>query len=132
MHATLHDAPATRDDNATDRAAHAPRGTDTLYRIDRFLSPGDQQGAFADRLAIIHGHFSSLPGCLYNRVAVSPADKDGMVSIVTIVEWRDRAALDGAKAALADHYARSGFDPAAFMAERGIQGEFGLYRPMLL
>lgn len=55
--------------------------------------------------------------------------REDMVKIVTIVEWRDRPALDAAKVAVAEFYAKSRFNPGEFMAERGITGEFGLYRP---
>lgn len=101
-----------------------------VFRIDTFACPIAHQSAFEDRLAIIHGYFDTLPGCLYNRVVLSAGENGDMVKIVTIVEWRDRQALDAAKSAVGAFYAKSGFDPAAFMAERGITGVFGVFLPV--
>lgn len=106
------------------------RSASSIFRIDTFACPMAHQSAFEDRLAIIHGYFGTLPGCLYNRVVLSEGENDDMVKIATIVEWRDRQTLDAAKSAVSAFYAKSGFDPAAFMAERGITGVFGVFRPM--
>ncbi|MBW8300638.1 MAG: antibiotic biosynthesis monooxygenase [Hydrogenophaga sp.] len=101
-----------------------------VFRIDTFACPTAHQSAFEDRLAIIHGYFDTLPGCLYNRVVAAAGENDDMVKIITIVEWRDRQALDAAKSAVGAFYAKSGFDPAVFMAERGITGVFGVFLPV--
>lgn len=120
-------SPHQIDTNASEAAAPP---VSSIFRIDTFACPTVHQAAFEDRLAIIHGYFDTLPGCLYNRVAVSAGENGDMVKIATIVEWRDRQALDAAKSAVGAFYAKSGFDPAAFMAERGITGVFGVFRPM--
>lgn len=122
-------APAPHQIDTTGDAAKAPSGP-SILRIDTFDCPLAHQAAFEDRLSLIHGHLGTLPGCLYNRVVRSAGENADMVKIVTIVEWRDRQALDAAKSAVGAFYAKSGFDPAAFMAERGITGVFGVYRPM--
>ena len=103
----------------------APAESASLFRIDCFECPPDHVRAFSDRLAIIHGYFDTLEGCLYNRVAVAPGPST--VKIVTIVEWKSAAALTAAKEAVDQFYSVDGFDPKIFMAERGITGEFGLY-----
>ena len=122
-------APSPHQIDTTASEAAAPP-VSSIFRIDTFACPTVHQTAFEDRLAIIHGYFDTLPGCLYNRVAVSAGENGDMVKIATIVEWRDRQALDAAKSAVGAFYAKSGFDPAAFMAERGITGVFGVFRPM--
>lgn len=98
----------------------------SLFRIDRFECPVEHIGAFENRLAIIHGYFDTLDGCLYNRVAVA---LDGSsVKVATVVEWRDAEALQAAKTAVSAFYAKSGFNPARFLAEHGIVAEYGTYR----
>lgn len=107
--------------------AARPDDLQSIFRIDRFDCPSEHRASFEDRLHIIHGFFDLLPGCLYNKVAVT--EENDRARVVTIVEWRDRQALEEAKAAVAEFYRRTDFNPVAFMAERGIAGEFGTYRP---
>lgn len=116
--------------DTTAHEAMAARSPSSIFRIDTFTCPRVHQPAFEDRLAIIHGYFDTLPGCLYNRVVLSAGENGDMVKIATIVEWRDRQALDAAKSAVGAFYAKSGFDPATFMAERGITGVFGVFHPV--
>lgn len=105
--------------------AGAAREGTSLMRIDRFTCPRDQLAAFKDRLAIIHHYLEGLDGCLYSRIAVSESEEDAR--IVTVVEWRDQTALADARAAVNRFYEKLGFDPAAFLTERGIKGDFGTY-----
>ncbi|RYB97028.1 hypothetical protein [Ciceribacter ferrooxidans] len=97
----------------------------SIFRVDRMTCPADHRLALEDRLAIIHGYFETLPGCLYNKVAI--ADGGETVHLVTIVEWESQKALADAKAKVAEFYGAIDFDPKAFMAERGIVAEFGTY-----
>lgn len=110
-------------------SAIAP-GSTSIFRIDRLECPVGHRAVFEERLALIHGFFDTLPGCLYNRVTMAPSENEGMVKIVTIVEWQDADALGAAKMAAQAHYAQSGFKPADFMAEHGISGEFGTFLPV--
>lgn len=98
----------------------------SLYRIDRFTVPGHARDAFLDRLVAIRDFLQDRPGCLYNRIAESTRE-DGTVSMMTIVEWKDRAAMNAARAAAKAFYDETGFDPAAFMASLAIEPDFGLY-----
>lgn len=102
----------------------------SVFRIDRFECPKESLAAFEDRLALIHGYFDTLPGCLYNKVAVM-IDGD-RIEVVTVVEWENEAALRQARSAVANFYGKTGFDPGAFMAERGITGRLGLFHPVSL
>ncbi|MBP1850462.1 hypothetical protein [Rhizobium halophytocola] len=101
----------------------------SVFRLDTFLCPAAHVAAFAERLATIHGYVGTLDGCLYNRVLV--AHGTPVVKIATLVEWRDAAAMAAAKTAMADFHAKEGFDPARFMAELEIIGEFGSYHDAL-
>lgn len=101
-----------------------------VMRIDRFTCPVVNLSVFTEKLATIHRYLETLEGCLYSRVGVSEAD--GNATIVTVAEWRDRAALVEAKAIVNRFYEKLGFDPAAFMAGHGIKGEFGTYDALTL
>jgi hypothetical protein len=116
---------AAADNNSAESAS-----TSHVMRIDRFTCPVVHLSVFTGRLAIIHRYLETLEGCLYNRIGVSEAD--GNATIVTVAEWRDRAALVEAKAAVNRFYEKLGFDPAAFMDGHGIKGEFGTYDALTL
>lgn len=125
MSATIHESGATA---RTDQQTSQDIGS--LLRVDTFDCPAEHAAAFEDRLSVIHGYFDTLPGCLYNRVAAATGESEDMVKFVTMVEWRDRASLAAAKAAVNAFYAQSQFDPAQFMAARGIRGNFGTYQAL--
>ena len=98
----------------------------SLYRIDRFTVPEHARAAFLERLVVIRDFLQSRPGCLYNRIAEARRE-DGTLAMMTIVEWKDRAAMDAARAAAKAFYDEAGFDPARFMAALGIEPDFALY-----
>lgn len=100
--------------------------SESLYRVDRFVVPEAARDAFLERIVVIRDFLAGQPGCLYNRIAESHRE-DGLVSMMTIVEWRDRASMESARAAAKAHYAATGFDPQAFMTELGIDPDFGLF-----
>jgi len=98
----------------------------SLYRVDRFNVPEHARDAFLERLVVIRDFLQGQPGCLYNRIAEARRE-DGSLSMMTIVEWRDRKAMDTARGAAKAFYEKNGFDPAQFMAALGIEPDFGLY-----
>lgn len=117
--------------NSTALQMNAPfAAPSTVFRIDRFTCPLAHWPAFAEKLAFIDGHLQSQPHCAMSRVASS--ERDDMVFVITIAEWKSRGALLSAKQEMAAVYAESGFDPGAFMAEHGITGEFATFDTVAL
>ncbi|MFZ2099863.1 MAG: antibiotic biosynthesis monooxygenase family protein [Oricola sp.] len=98
----------------------------SLYRIDRFTVPAEARDAFLGRIVFIRDFLASQPGCLYNRIAESRRD-DGFISMMTIVEWRDRPSMEAARTSVKARYDEIGFNPQAFMTELGIDPDFGLF-----
>ena len=99
---------------------------ESLYRIDRLTVPEHARDAFLERLVITRDFLQGQPGCLYNRIAEARRE-DGSLSMVTVVEWRDRDAMDTARGAAKAFYEKTCFDPSSFMAALGIEPDFGLY-----
>jgi len=97
------------------------------FRVDRFDVPRAALAAFMARLRITQRLLGERDGCRQNLVLEGPAQGDS-VAVVTIVEWASEAAMAGARAAMQAHYAREGFDPAAFMRELGIRPDMLVYR----
>lgn len=99
---------------------------ESLYRIDRFTVPEHARDAFLERLVVIRDFLQGQPGCLYNRIAEA-RQEDGSLSMMTVVEWSTRDAMNAARGEAKAFYEKAGFDPGSFMAALGIEPDFGLY-----
>ena len=102
---------------------------DTPFRVDRFAVPSAVLEPFMARLRITQRLLDELEGCRQNLVLLGAAEGDS-VGVVTIVEWAGGPAMEAAKAAMHAHYAREGFDPAAFIRQLGVRADIGSYRPL--
>ena len=110
--------------NITEKPVEQQR---SIYRVDSFTVPVAARDEFLDRLVVIRDFLQSQPGCLFNRIAESAAE-NGVVRMMTIVEWHDQRAVQNARANAAAHYERTGFNPREFMEKLGITPDFGLFR----
>jgi hypothetical protein len=98
------------------------------FRIDRFDVPRPALEPFMARLRITQQLLDAREGCRQNLVLLG-AEQGDAIAVVTIVEWASDDAMTAAKAAMQAHYAREGFDPAAFMRDLGIRPDMRAYRP---
>ena len=97
------------------------------FRIDRFDVPRPALEPFMARLRITQQLLDAREGCRQNLVLLGVEQGDA-IAVVTIVEWASDDAMAAARAAMQAHYAREGFDPAAFMRELGIRPDMRAYR----
>lgn len=100
-----------------------------LYRIDKFDVPAAARDEFLARLRIIDRLLGAIDGCESHRIFERRAG-GGDAAIVTVAQWRDEAAIGKAQATVAAEYARTGFDPRAFMTALGVRGDLGVYREL--
>ena len=100
-----------------------------FYRIDRFVVPQAVRAEFIGRVRMTHEVLRQQPGFIQDMLVEQPAGP-GQSKIITIVEWRDVSATDGARAAVAAMYSRENFSAQTFIAERGIDADFGNYQPL--
>ena len=98
------------------------------FRIDRFDVPRPALEPFMARLRITQQLLDAREGCRQNLVLLG-AEQGEAIAVVTIVEWASDDAMATARAAMQAHYAREGFDPAAFMRDLGIRPDMRAYRP---
>ena len=103
--------------------------TTATFRVDRFAVPSDALESFMARLRITQRLLDECEGCRQNLVLEGAVEGD-RVGVVTIVEWASGAAMEAAKAAMQAHYAREGFEPAAFIRQLGVRADIGSYRPL--
>jgi hypothetical protein len=110
--------------NITEKPVERQR---SIYRVDSFTVPVAARDEFLDRLVVIRDFLQSQSGCLFNRIAETAAE-NGVVRMMTIVEWRDQGAVQNARANAAAYYERTGFNPQELMDKLGITPDFGLFR----
>ena len=101
--------------------------TTATFRVDRFAVPTGALEPFMARLRITQRLLDECEGCRQNLVLLGGVEGDS-VGVVTIVEWANGPAMEAAKAAMHAHYAREGFEPAAFIRELGVRADIGSYQ----
>lgn len=100
------------------------------WRVDRFEVPAGARAALVQRLGLIHAELGRLAGCLINRIVErTPEPERG--EILTMVAWRDEAALLAARRHMQRIHAETGFDPARFLAGHGVTMTPGDYRDVI-
>lgn len=101
-----------------------------VWRIDHLVVPETAREALLDRLRLTHTELGRLAGCLVNRIVEAPA-VDGRRDLLTLVAWRDAAAMADARRHMQRHHAETGFDAAAFLGRHGITMQMGTYHDVI-
>lgn len=105
----------------------SPTNVHSTFRVDRFDVPPTALEPFMARLRTTQRLLGKLEGCLQNLVLQGPERGDS-IAIVTLVEWASEQAMATAKTAMQAHYAREGFEPAAFMRELRVRPDMLVYQ----
>lgn len=100
--------------------------TASIFRVDKFVVPEAAREKFVERLRTIQALLDGLEGCLQNLV-LEQISGPGTFNFVTIVEWASPEAMENARKIAAAEYARTNFDPQAFMQQLGITADMGNY-----
>jgi hypothetical protein len=98
------------------------------FRVDRFAVPRPALEPFMARVRLTQRMLDERPGCRQNLVLLGAPDGE-TIGVVTIVEWASADAMNDARAAMQQHYAAEGFDPAAFIRALGIRADIAAYQP---
>ena len=98
------------------------------FRVDRFVVPSQALEPFMARLRVTQRLLDEREGCRQNLVLAGAPEGD-TIGVVTIVEWASGDAMRAARLAMQAHYAREGFDPAAFIQQLGIRADMAAYQP---
>lgn len=101
------------------------------YRVDRFVVPEAARAAFLDRVAATSRVLHRQPGFV-RELVLEQSTAAGASNFVTVVEWRDAAAIEQAALAVGRAHAAMGFDRRAFTDEHGIRAEIGTYGAVVL
>jgi antibiotic biosynthesis monooxygenase len=99
----------------------------SIYRIDKFTVPSAAREEFLKAVNKTKAHLDLQAGCLQN-VVLELQSGSGRFNFLTIVEWDGPAAFENAKAAMAEVYRASGFNPQAFITRWGIEADMANYK----
>ena len=103
-----------------------PVASSRIFRIDKFAVPVEARDAFLAKVKAAHVLLDSAEGCLQNHV-LEQVSGSGSFNIVTLVEWRDQAAYDQARAAAQARHQVEGFDRQAMFETMGINPDLANY-----
>ena len=100
-----------------------------VFKLDRFIVPVAARDEFVARTRAIRDFLQTLDGYMENLLLERPG-AEGTVNIVTVARWRDAAAFERARAAAAERYRATGFNPAELIKRLGISADMGNYTPL--
>ncbi|WP_233584734.1 antibiotic biosynthesis monooxygenase [Aquabacterium soli] len=109
-------------------ALHAPFQPAVL-RVDRFTVPADNLRPFLNRMKRTQRTLRTLDGCL-RALLLTQTGGASNHNVVALVEWSDAAAAEAALAFMRQRFEETGFDPATFARELGVQADLGFYQPV--
>lgn len=121
------DPPPARAFTSTATAADTPPPAAPVWRIDRFDLPETARDAVLARLRLTQAELGHRAGCLVNSIVEAPA-RDGRLEMLTLVAWRDEAALADARRHMQRVHAETGFGAAAFLERHGVTMTPAVYR----
>lgn len=99
----------------------------SLFRVDKFIVPTEARDAFMEKVEATHAILRRQPGFVRDML-LEQTGGPGRFNIMTLVEWTDAAAVEGAKVAVQAMHALMDFNPPVFMATLGIEADLGQYR----
>lgn len=100
--------------------------TTRIYRVDKFVVPGEARDEFLRQLRRSHAVLQKQPGFVRDLVLEQSAGP-GEFNFVTIVEWESQDAIENARDAVGDMHEREGFDPQEMFSRLGITADVATY-----
>lgn len=100
-----------------------------IYRIDKFEVPEGARDEFVTKVRETHKLLHTLPGFLQDFL-LEQSTGQGIVKIVTIVEWENASAVENAQQAVQAHRAKTQFNPQDLLTRLGIKADLGNYTHM--
>jgi heme-degrading monooxygenase HmoA len=97
-----------------------------LYRIDKFKVPQSARVEFLEQVRTTHELLRTLPGFVRDAL-FEQSSGPGAFNFVTLVEWENAEALEGAKQVIMAKHADSEFNPPEMFARLGIDADLANY-----
>ena len=103
---------------------------DRLYRVDRFEVPVQARDEFLEKVQETHEMLRTVQGFMQDFLLEQSA-AEGIVRIVTIVEWEDADAVANAQQTIKAFREKTQFNPQDLIARLGIKADMGNYSPIV-
>ena len=94
--------------------------------IDSFVVPEESRDAFLEQVRQTQGYIKTLPGFIEGYVYEN-RDGVGRFNFLTIAVWKDEAALENAKQAVATENQKRGIKPREVIRQLGVESTRALY-----
>ena len=114
---------------ATDQSSKTNKNMEQIL-IDKAICPANAKEQFIKRMNISRDIVRKQPG-LIREEAYESTDKDGNLTVMTTVIWKNEEALQQARQAIMAEYKREGFNIMEFCQRLGIKIERGEYKVMI-
>ena len=98
-----------------------------MLRVDKFVVPAPAREEFLDKVHATHAVFWTQPGFVRDAI-LEQSSGPGEFNFVTIVEWENGGAIDGAREAVAALHQKMNFDAHAMINRLGIRADIANYK----
>jgi heme-degrading monooxygenase HmoA len=98
-----------------------------VFRVDKFVVPAPAREEFLDKVHATHAVLRTQPGFVRDAI-LEQSSGPGEFNFVTIVEWQDSDAIEGARRAVAALHQKINFDAQAMISRLGIRADIANYK----
>jgi len=98
-----------------------------IFRVDKFVVPAHARQEFLTRVHATHEVLRTQPGFVRDAI-LEQTSGPGEFNFVTIVEWENGDAIEGARKAVAALHQKMNFDPQAMISRLEIRADIANYK----
>jgi len=98
-----------------------------IFRVDKFVVPGPAREEFLNKVHATHDVLRKQPGFVRDAI-LEQTSGPGQFNFVTIVEWENNDAIEGARQAVLALHRQMNFDPQELISRLGIRVDIANYQ----
>jgi heme-degrading monooxygenase HmoA len=98
-----------------------------VFRVDKFVVPAHAREEFLDKVHATHTVLRTQPGFVRDAI-LEQSSGPGEFNFVTIVEWENSGAIEGARRAVVALHQKMNFDAQAMIRRLGIRADIANYK----
>ena len=98
-----------------------------IFRVDKFVVPAPAREEFLNKVHATHDVLRKQPGFVRDAI-LEQTSGPGQFNFVTIVEWENNDAIEGARQAVLALHRQMNFDPQELISRLGIRVDIANYQ----
>ena len=98
-----------------------------IFRVDKFVVPAQAREEFLNKVHATHDVLRKQPGFVRDAI-LEQTSGPGQFNFVTIVEWENNDAIEGARQAVLALHRQMNFDPQELISRLGIRVDIANYQ----